>query len=50
MSTAVQSFIDDQELIAERRQQFVAAATELFGRTSYEATTMKEISNAKELN
>jgi AcrR family transcriptional regulator len=44
MSTVVHSFIDDQELIAQRRQQFVAAATELFGRTSYEATTMKEIS------
>ncbi len=44
MSTAVHSFIDDQELVAERRQQFVAAATELFSRTSYETTTMKDIS------
>lgn len=44
MSTVVHSFIDDQDLVAERRQQFVAAATELFSRTSYEATTMKEIS------
>ena len=44
MSTIVHSSIDDQELIAERRQQFVAAATALFGRNSYDATTMKEIS------
>jgi AcrR family transcriptional regulator len=40
----VHSSIDDQELIVERRQQFVAAATELFSRNSYDATTMKEIS------
>ncbi len=44
MSTIVHSSIDDQELIAERRQQFVAAATALFGRNSYDSTTMKEIS------
>lgn len=44
MSTVVHSSIDDQELIAERRQQFVAAATALFGRNSYDSTTMKEIS------
>ena len=44
MSTIVHSSIDDQELVAERRQQFVAAATSLFGRNSYDATTMKEIS------
>ena len=44
MSTTVHSSIDDQELIVERRKQFVAAATALFGRNSYESTTMKEIS------
>lgn len=44
MSTVVHSSIDDQELITERRRQFVAAATALFGRNSYDATTMKEIS------
>jgi len=44
MSTVVHSSIDDQELIAERRQQFVTAATVLFGRNSYDSTTMKEIS------
>ncbi|TWJ17362.1 TetR/AcrR family transcriptional regulator [Geobacter argillaceus] len=44
MSTLVHRSIDGRELVAERRQQFVAAATELFGRNSYDATTMKEIS------
>jgi AcrR family transcriptional regulator len=44
MSTVVHSSIDDQDLIVERRQQFVAAATALFARNSYDATTMKEIS------
>lgn len=44
MSTLVHSSIDDQELIAERRRQFVDAATALFGRTSYDSTTMKDIS------
>lgn len=44
MSTVVHSSIDDEELIVERRQQFVAAATALFARNSYDATTMKEIS------
>jgi AcrR family transcriptional regulator len=44
MSTVVHSSIDDQELIVERRQQFVAAATVLFARNSYDSTTMKEIS------
>lgn len=44
MSTDVHSSIDDQDLIVERRQQFVAAATALFARNSYDATTMKEIS------
>jgi len=44
MSTVVHSSIDDQELIAERRAQFVAAATALFGRNSYDSTTMKDIS------
>ena len=44
MSTIVVSSIDDQDLIVERRQQFVAAATELFSRNSYDSTTMKEIS------
>ena len=44
MPTFVHGSIDGQELVAERRQQFVAAATSLFGRNSYDATTMKEIS------
>lgn len=44
MSMVVHSSIDDQELIVERRQQFVHAATELFARDSYDATTMKDIS------
>ena len=44
MSTVVYSSIDDQNLVCERRQQLVAAATELFGRNSYDATTMKAIS------
>jgi len=44
MSTIVKSSIDDQELIVERRRQFVTAATALFSRNSYDATTMKEIS------
>lgn len=44
MSTFVHSSIDDQELVAERRTQLVAAATKLFSRNSYETTTMKEIS------
>lgn len=44
MSALVHRSIDGQELVAERRQQFVAAATALFGRNSYDATTMKEIS------
>lgn len=44
MSTVVNSSIDDQELIVERRRQFVAAATALFGRNSYDTTTMKDIS------
>src|SRR5512138_2750325 len=44
MSTFAHCSIDGQELVAERRQQFVAAATKLFGQNSYDATTMKEIS------
>lgn len=44
MSTQVLSSIDDQDLIVERRRQFVAAATALFGRGSYDTTTMKDIS------
>ena len=44
MSTDVHSSIEDQELIAERRHQLVTAATALFGRNSYDSTTMKEIS------
>lgn len=44
MSTVVHSSIDDQDLVAQRRQQLVSAATTLFGRNSYETTTMKEIS------
>jgi AcrR family transcriptional regulator len=45
MSSIVNSSIDDQELVLERRQQFVAAATTLFSSNSYDATTMKEISS-----
>lgn len=44
MSNIVNSSIDDQELIATRRKQFIAAASELFSRKSYDSTTMKEIS------
>jgi AcrR family transcriptional regulator len=44
MSTDVYSSIEDLELITERRRQLVASATSLFGRNSYDATTMKEIS------
>lgn len=44
MSTFVHSSIDDQQLVAERRCQLVAAATTLFSRNSYETTTMKDIS------
>jgi len=45
MVTKVNSSIDDQDLIAERRQQFIAAASTLFSRKSYDTATMKEISN-----
>jgi AcrR family transcriptional regulator len=44
MSTVVHSSIDDQDLVVKRRRQLVVAATTLFGRNSYDATTMKEIS------
>lgn len=44
MSTVVYSSIDDENLVVKRREQFVAAATTLFGRNSYDSTTMKEIS------
>lgn len=44
MSTVVKSSIDDQELIVERRRQFIDAAMALFGRGSYDTTTMKDIS------
>lgn len=44
MTTDVRSSIDDQELVVKRRRKLVATATELFGRNSYDSTTMKEIS------
>lgn len=43
MSSQVYSSVDDAELVERRRQQVVAAATELYGRRGFHKTTVKEI-------
>lgn len=43
MSSQVYSSVDDVELVERRRQQVVAAATELYGRHGFHKTTVKEI-------
>jgi AcrR family transcriptional regulator len=43
MSSHIYSSVDDVELVERRRQQFVAAAAELYGRNGFHKTTVKEI-------
>lgn len=43
MSSEVFSSVDDAELVERRRQQVVAAATELYGQNGFHKTTVKEI-------
>jgi AcrR family transcriptional regulator len=43
MLSQVHTSVDDAELVERRRQQFVAAAAELYGRNGFHKTTVKEI-------
>lgn len=43
MSPKVYTSVDDARLVEKRRDQLVAAATELFGRNGFYATTIKDI-------
>lgn len=43
MGPRVYTSVDDAELVERRRDQFVAAAAELFGKNGFHATTIKEI-------
>lgn len=43
MPPKVFTSVDDTKLVEKRREQFVAAAAELFGRNGFHTTTIKEI-------
>ncbi|OWW19015.1 TetR/AcrR family transcriptional regulator [Noviherbaspirillum denitrificans] len=43
MPPKVYTSVDDEKLVEKRREQFVAAASELFGRNGFHTTTIKEI-------
>lgn len=43
MSPSIYTSVEDEMLVARRRAQIIAVATELFGRHGYHATTIKEI-------
>ncbi len=42
-AAAIQSSVEDEELIQKRRKQFCDAAADLFARKGYHSTTIKEI-------
>lgn len=43
MSPTIYTSVDDPKLVGKRRDQFVEAAAELFGRNGFHTTTIKEI-------
>lgn len=43
MPPKVYTSVEDEKLVEKRREQFVAAAAELFGRNGFHTTTIKEI-------
>jgi AcrR family transcriptional regulator len=43
MPPKIYTSVDDTKLVEKRRDQFVAAAAELFGRNGFHTTTIKEI-------
>lgn len=46
MQSHIYSSVDDAELVDKRRQQFVAAAAELYRRNGFHKTTIRQISQA----